>query len=52
MNDDAVSSYEERMTTKINEGELYDVIKETYPDTFISGAGGGVYSLGTAERDQ
>jgi hypothetical protein len=42
MNDDAVSSYEERMTTKINEGELYDVIKETYPDTFISGAGGGV----------
>lgn len=40
MSDDAASSYEERMTTKINEGELYDIIEETYPETFISGAGG------------
>lgn len=41
MSDDAISSYQERMTTKIDEGELYDVIKETYPETLISGAGGG-----------
>jgi hypothetical protein len=34
-----VTTYSEEMTTKINAGELYDVIKANHPETYIYGLG-------------
>lgn len=36
---ESVTTYSEEMTTKINAGELYDVVKASHPETYIYGLG-------------
>ena len=36
---ESTTAYSEEMTRRINDGELYDIVKSNYPDTFIYGSG-------------